>query len=80
MIFEVATTATILESIMYFVDENSKALLDPDQGKGRQSVRRPPDYARAFIKSSKKVLAKFEAEDPFFKKVLESQRKFAAPG
>ena len=77
MIFEVATTATILESIMYFVDENSKALLVLTKEKGVKVFDAPPDYAPAFIKSSKKVLAKFEQEDPFFKKVLESQRKFA---
>ena len=38
----------------------------------------PPDYAQAFIKSAKKVLAAYEAKEPFFKKVLQSQRKFAA--
>jgi TRAP-type mannitol/chloroaromatic compound transport system substrate-binding protein len=37
----------------------------------------PADYAPAFIKSAKKVLAQLEAKDPFFKKVLESQRAFA---
>jgi len=78
MIVEVATTATILESIMYFVDENSKALQILTKEKGVKVFDAPPDYAPAFIKSSKKVLAKFEEQDPFFKKVLESQRKFAS--
>ncbi len=76
-IVEVATTATILESIMYFVDENSKALNILIKEKGVKVFDAPTGYAEAFIKSSKRVLSKFEAEDPFFKKVLESQRKFA---
>jgi TRAP-type mannitol/chloroaromatic compound transport system substrate-binding protein len=77
-VFEVATTATIFEAILYFVDENSKALQILTKEKGVKVFDAPPDYAPAFIKSSKKVLAKFEEQDPFFKKVLESQRKFAA--
>jgi TRAP-type mannitol/chloroaromatic compound transport system substrate-binding protein len=77
-IVEVATTVTIFEAILYFVDENSKSLQILVKEKGVKMFDAPPDYAPAFIKSSKKVLAKFEAEDPFFKKVLESQRKFAS--
>lgn len=77
-IVEVATTATIFDAILYFVDENSKALQILTKEKGVKVFDAPPDYAPAFIKSAKKVLAKFEAEDPFFKKVLDSQRQFAA--
>jgi len=76
-IVEVATTATILESMMYFVDENSKALQVLTKEKGVVVFDAPPDYAPAFIKSAKKVLAKYEEQDLFFKKVLESQRKYA---
>jgi TRAP-type mannitol/chloroaromatic compound transport system substrate-binding protein len=77
MIVEVATTATIFEAILYFVDENSKALEILTKEKGVKVFDAPPDYAPAFIKSSKKVLATYEEKDPFFKKVLESQRQFA---
>ena len=45
--------------------------------KGVKLFDAPAGYSEAFIKSSKKVLAKFEAQDPFFKKVLDSQRKYA---
>lgn len=76
-IVETATTQSILESIMYFVDENAKALQILTKEKGVKVFDAPPDYAPAFIKSAKKVLAKFEQQDPFFKKVLDSQRKFA---
>ena len=37
----------------------------------------PADYAPAFIKSAKKVLGELEKKDPFFKKVLDSQRAYA---
>ena len=76
-IVEIACTTSIFEALMYFVDENSKALQILVKEKGVKMFDAPPDYAPAFIKASKKVLAKFEEKDPFFKKVLESQRKFA---
>ncbi len=76
-IVEVAIQTSIFEALMYFVDENSKALQVLVKEKGVKMFDAPPDYAAAFIKSAKKVLAKFEKEDPFFAKVLASQRKFA---
>ena len=45
--------------------------------KGVKLFDAPADYAPAFIKSAKKVLANLEAQDPVFKRVLESQRAFA---
>ena len=76
-IVEVATTQSILDGIMYFVEENAKALNVLTKEKGVKLFDAPAGYSEAFIKSSKKVLAKFEAQDPFFKKVLDSQRKYA---
>ncbi|HJT60346.1 MAG TPA: TRAP transporter substrate-binding protein [Burkholderiales bacterium] len=76
-IVQTAMTTSIFEAMLYFVDENAKALQEIKK-KGVTMYDAPPDYAPAFIKSAKKVLAKFEAQDPFFKRVLESQRKFAA--
>jgi TRAP-type mannitol/chloroaromatic compound transport system substrate-binding protein len=75
---QVAMTTSIFEALLYFVDENSKALQVLTKEKGVKMFDAPPDYSQAFIKSAKKVLAKYEAQDPFFKKVLDSQRKFAA--
>jgi TRAP-type mannitol/chloroaromatic compound transport system substrate-binding protein len=77
-IVQTAMTTSIFEALLYFVDENAKALQVLIKEKGVQMYDAPPDYAPAFISSAKKVLAKYEAQDPFFKKVLESQRKFAA--
>jgi len=76
-IVEVATTTSIFEAMLYFIDENAKALNVLQTEKGVKLFDAPPDYAPAFIASAKKVLAKFEEKEPFFKKVLDSQRKFA---
>lgn len=74
---QVATTASILETIAYFAHENAKALKVLTTEKGVTLFDAPADYAPAYIAAAKKVLAKFEAQNPFFKKVLDSQRKFA---
>ncbi|MBM4324613.1 MAG: TRAP transporter substrate-binding protein [Deltaproteobacteria bacterium] len=76
-IVEVATTTSIFEAILYFIEQNAKSLKVLTTEKGVKMFDAPPDYAPAFIASAKKVLAKFEEKDPFFKKVLDSQRKFA---
>lgn len=75
-IVEVAIQATMIDAMVYFPQENAKAL-NEIKAKGVTIFDAPPDYAPAWIKASKKVLANFEAKDPFFKKVLESQRAFA---
>jgi TRAP-type mannitol/chloroaromatic compound transport system substrate-binding protein len=56
--------------------ENAEALVEIKK-KGVTMFDAPADYAPAWIKSAKKVLATFEEKDAFFKKVLESQRAFA---
>ncbi len=75
-IVEVACTQSIIEGILFFVEENAKAL-QIVIAKGVTIYDAPPGYSEAFIKSAKKVLAQFEQKDPFFKKVLESQREYA---
>ena len=75
-IVEVALTTSLFEAMLYFAHENAKALVEIRK-KGVTMFDAPADYAPAFIKSAKKVLAGLEAKDPFFKKVLESQRAFA---
>jgi len=77
-IVEAATTQSILEGMMFFVEQNAKALKILIEEKGVNVFDAPPGYSEAFINSSKKVLAKFEQKDPFFKKVLDSQRQYAA--
>jgi TRAP-type mannitol/chloroaromatic compound transport system substrate-binding protein len=77
-IVEVALTTSLFDAILYFVDENAKALQVLVKEKGVTMFDAPADYAPAWIKSAKKVLAKFEEKDAFFKKVMESQRAFAS--
>jgi len=76
-IVEAAATKSILDGILYFVEENAKALNILTKEKGVKLFDAPAGYSAAFIKSSKKILAKFVAQDPFFKKVLDSQRSYA---
>lgn len=73
---ETAVNATMVEAIVYFPQENAKAL-EELKAKGVVLFDAPADYAPAFIKSAKKVLAQFEAKDAFFKRVMDSQRAFA---
>jgi TRAP-type mannitol/chloroaromatic compound transport system substrate-binding protein len=75
-IVEVALTTSLLDAILYFKFENAKALVEI-KAKGVTIFDAPADYAPAWIKSAKKVLSQLEAKDPFFKKVMESQRAFA---
>jgi TRAP-type mannitol/chloroaromatic compound transport system substrate-binding protein len=75
-IVEVALTTSLFDAMLFFAHENARALVQI-KAKGVKMFDAPPDYAPAFIKSAKKVLAALEAKDPFFKKVLDSQRAFA---
>ena len=75
-IVETALTTSLFDAILYFQHENAKALVEI-KGKGVTVFDAPADCAPAFIKSAKKVLGELEKKDPFFKKVLDSQRAFA---
>jgi TRAP-type mannitol/chloroaromatic compound transport system substrate-binding protein len=76
-IVQCATTKSILDGILYFIEENAKALKILVDEKGVKVFDAPPGYSEAFIKSSKKVLDQMSAKNPFFKKVLDSQREYA---
>jgi len=76
-IVQTATTKSILDGILFFIEENAKALKILTTEKGVILFDAPAGYSESFIKSAKKVLSKFEEKEPFFKKVLDSQRKYA---
>jgi TRAP-type mannitol/chloroaromatic compound transport system substrate-binding protein len=76
-IVEGVTTQSILEGMMYFVEQNAKALKILVEEKGVNVFDAPPGYSEAFIKSSKKVLGQIAAKNEFFKEVLDSQREYA---
>jgi TRAP-type mannitol/chloroaromatic compound transport system substrate-binding protein len=75
-IVETALTTSLFDAILYFMHENAVAL-NEIKAKGVTVFDAPADYGPAWIKSAKKVLAGLETKDPFFKKVLDSQRAFA---
>ena len=76
-IVEVAMMTSLFEAMVYFIHENSKALLTLTTEKGVKLFDAPADYAPAWIAASKKVIGRLEEKDAFFKKVLDSQRAFA---
>jgi TRAP-type mannitol/chloroaromatic compound transport system substrate-binding protein len=45
---------------------------------GVQILRTPPDILIAFLKAWDEIAAEESAKNPFFKRVLESQREYAA--
>ena len=59
-IVQCATTKSILDGMLYFIEENAKALKVLTQEKGVILFDAPAGYSDAFIKSSKKVLKQFE--------------------
>jgi TRAP-type mannitol/chloroaromatic compound transport system substrate-binding protein len=44
---------------------------------GTQVVRTPDDILKNFLDTWEKIQAEYAAKDPFYKKVIESQRKYA---
>ena len=76
-IFEVAAKASIIESLTYFVAENSRALDVLVREHGVKLFTPPSDYPPAFLTAANRVLDGYVAKDPFFKEVVESMRGFA---
>lgn len=76
-IIEVATEASMMESMTYFVAENSKALDILVNEKGVKLFTPPADYPPEFLKAANTVLKTYEAKNPFFKEVVQSMRTFA---
>jgi TRAP-type mannitol/chloroaromatic compound transport system substrate-binding protein len=58
--------------------QNADAIEEMRTKYGTQILRTPPDVLLAFMKTWDKMAAEESAKDPFFKKVLESQRAYAA--
>jgi len=76
-IVEVAHKASVLEALTYFISENSLALTKLTTVHGVTLIDAPEGYGEEFTAAAEGVLAKYEAETPFFKKVMDSQRAFA---
>jgi len=58
--------------------QNADAIEEMRTKHGTQILRTPPEILTEFMKTWDKMAAEESAKDPFFKKVLESQRVYAA--
>lgn len=75
-IMKEAATATALRHWVNLMRQNAEALTKL-KDLGVTTVRTPPEINAAFLEHWKKVAAKFSAKDAFFKKVFDSQKKYA---
>ena len=76
-IIKTAAKASVTDSIAINIHKNAAALKEMQDKHGVIVHDTPKDLYPAFLKSSKQLLAKYSAKDPFFKKVADSQKKFA---
>ena len=58
--------------------QNADAIEEMRTKHGTQILRTPPDILIAFLKAWDEIAAEESAKNPFFKKVLDSQRAYAA--
>jgi TRAP-type mannitol/chloroaromatic compound transport system substrate-binding protein len=58
--------------------QNAEAIGEMRTKHGTQILRTPPDILIAFLKAWDEIAAEESAKNPFFKKVLDSQRAYAA--
>lgn len=76
-IIKIAAKANIADTLIANVYDNSVALHEFIDKDGVQVLDTPLDYYESFITEELKVTEKYAAENPFFKKVLDSQTDFA---
>lgn len=74
---EVAANASLMKSLAYRIYENGKALKDLTENHGVILHDTPEDYFKSYMEAAKATLEKNASENPFFKKVWDSQKAFA---
>jgi TRAP-type mannitol/chloroaromatic compound transport system substrate-binding protein len=74
----VATLDTFVRWGIRWQKQNADAIEEMRTKHGVQILRTPPEILTEFLKTWDKMAAEESAKDPFFKKVLESQRVYAA--
>jgi len=74
---EVSIKATYFDVQTYDIIDNAAALHELTTVHGVTIFPAPPGYAEEFTKAVTTVMARLSAEEPFFKKVLDSQIAFA---
>ena len=73
-----ATTETFLRWWVRWQKQNADAIEEMRTKHGVQILRTPPDILIAFLKAWDQMAAEESAKNPFFKKVLDSQREYAS--
>jgi TRAP-type mannitol/chloroaromatic compound transport system substrate-binding protein len=73
-----ATLETFVKWGIKWQKQNADAIEEMRTKHGVQLLRTPPDILIEFMKTWDKMAAEEAAKDPFFKKVLESQRAYAS--
>lgn len=74
---KVSADASLMRSLSYRIYENGKALKDLTENHGVILHDTPEDYFPAYMNAARASLEKNAAENPFFKKVWDSQKAFA---
>jgi TRAP-type mannitol/chloroaromatic compound transport system substrate-binding protein len=74
----VATFDTFIRWGIRWQKQNADAIEEMRTKHGTQMLRTPPDLLIEFLKTWDKMAAEESAKDPFFKKVLDSQRVYAS--
>ncbi len=72
----IASRATVLETFYRLLEDNGKLLKKAIEEYDVVVHDVPPDIFEAYMKATDEVLEKYK-KDPFFKKVLDSQREYA---
>lgn len=73
---EICSRATVLETFYRLIEDNGKLLKKATEEYGVIVHDVPADIFAAYMKAADEVLEKYTS-DPFFKKVLDSQREYA---
>jgi TRAP-type mannitol/chloroaromatic compound transport system substrate-binding protein len=73
-----AVSETFLRWGVKWQKQNADAIEEMRTKHGTQILRTPPEILIEFLKTWDKMAAEESAKDPFFKKVLDSQRAYAA--
>ncbi|MGH8633557.1 MAG: hypothetical protein ACRET7_05435, partial [Burkholderiales bacterium] len=73
-----ATLETFVRWGVKWQKQNADALVEMRTKYGTQILRTPPEILIAFLKAWDEIAAEESAKNPFFKKVYDSQREYAA--
>jgi TRAP-type mannitol/chloroaromatic compound transport system substrate-binding protein len=73
-----AATETFVRWGVKWQKQNAEAIVEMRTKYGTQILRTPPDVLLAFLKAWDEIAAEESAKNPFFKKVIDSQRAYAS--